>query len=492
MNNRICGIGFAVAAACCLVAGTGCRTPGAKERADDAARTRDRLQQETREFLATNPAPLTLSKAVELARGRTLKLTQEELERDVARLAKSLTFSVFLPQVEVAFQRQGTDKPIYDKIGSMKLQMSDQYLSTASAQLTQPIFTPQAWLVFVETRQVARAMELRMERAREMLDVQVAALFYQAAVADASVKMYQAQLEASKTLADQIRSQADKGYALEADVERVKARVASDAFSLSRAKDTRALTRAKLCEVLRLWPLEEGVALNGPSMTEVLKRDWMLRDDEGKPVTKPAEEARQMTLDEMLWQTLVSRKELWIGDQMVQFRKTEVLQALAGFLPNFYGGFSGNWTTQSIQDPRKYWAGALEGSLSVFDGFKTVNEYRIARKFREAEYKLQEDRALALLTGVFEAYQNWRQSAERKQVADQVLKACELDYKTAQSRFRQDQETASQVLDKLADLENARLMHVSATYATALTEIVLRDAMGEPFGAPDAERAKAE
>lgn len=122
--------------------------------------------------------------------------------------------------------------------------------------------------------------------------------------------------------------------------------------------------------------------------------------------------------------------------------------------------------------------GGFTAAMSVFKGFQTVNEYRKARAEKETEYLLQEDRALSLLTAVVEAHQSWTQSFERKLVADQALKAASMDYDATQARYRQEQETLSDVLDKLSTLETARVNAVSAAYASALAEIVLRDAIG--------------
>jgi len=91
---------------------------------------------------------------------------------------------------------------------------------------------------------------------------------------------------------------------------------------------------------------------------------------------------------------------------------------------------------------------------------------------------MQEDRALALIVSVFEAYQNWCRVAEQCAVAEQARKAAEMDYAETKARFEQDQETLSEVLDKLALMEAARVQGVMVQYASALAEIVLRDAAG--------------
>ena len=73
----------------------GCRTPGYEERSEDAARFRAALLEETRAYFATNSGPLTLSDTLRLARARTLKLTQEQLNRQLAQIRRATAFAAF-------------------------------------------------------------------------------------------------------------------------------------------------------------------------------------------------------------------------------------------------------------------------------------------------------------------------------------------------------------------------------------------------------------
>ena len=455
----------------------GCRTPGYEERKDEAARFRGVLQEETRAFFVTNSGPLTLAYTMELARGRTLKLTQEQLNRQLAQIRRATAFAAFLPQVEATFSRQATDVPINRALGSMTVQMNDQYVNNTAITLTQPIFTPVTWLLFSEAKQAVRSHDLALARAEELLDVQVAALFYKTAVSGEMLKTYERQQEATRALAEQIDALAKQGYALSSEQARVKARLASDTFQLRQAKDTLTLTRSRLFEILRFWPLEQ-VQLDGGSMTAVLERDWILTDESGAARRVAREQVKTLSAEELLWQTLVNRKELWAGDQVIEIRKTEVLRALAGFLPNLYGSVSANHTSESMQLPTRFWGIGLSAVLSVFNGFQTVNAYREAKVLRRAEFQTQEDRSLTLLVSTFEAHQNWQRSFEQRDVAAQVLQATELDYQVTQARYQEGQDTLSEVLDKLVLLELARVQAVSAEYACALAEIVLRDATG--------------
>lgn len=473
-NKQRCVLPAACAA---LVLVGGCKMPGFRERVADAAGFRASLREETDAFFATNAAPLTLEAGWKLARERTLKLTQQQLALRVAGIERGMAFSAFLPQVEASFSRSGTDVPIKFSVAGQALQMQSKYVNEASLALTQPIFTPGAWLLYVESKNAVRAQELIRARAGEWLDVQVAALFYRTAVADEMLKTYERQREATRALVDRVEALTREGYALDAQRERARARLLSDTYNVRLARDDIALARASLFDVLRFWPLKDA-AVDGASMLQVLAFDWVLTDEDGAARRMTREQVQALTPEEWLWQTLVNRKELWAGDQTIVIRKTEVLRALAGFLPNVYGGVSATHTSEILQTPRQFWSGGLNAALSVFNGFRTVNEYREAKARREAEYQTQEDRAMSLIVSTFEAYQSWGRVAEQCAVAAQVRKAAELDYEATRARFDQDQETLSDVLDKLALMESARVQAATTEYAAALAEIVLRDAAG--------------
>lgn len=184
-----------------------------------------------------------------------------------------------------------------------------------------------------------------------------------------------------------------------------------------------------------------------------------------------------MDCAEFVWQGLLQRKDLYAGDETVNLRKAQVVEALAGFLPNIVlGGGGANMTIESLA--AKGWFGGFAGTWAAFEGFRTVQAYRAARARRQAEFRLQEDRMLAVVTSVADAWRTWRETADRVKAARKLREATVLDYADAEKRHEDGQETLNRVLDKLAEKDAAEVQAVSAEYAAALAEITLRQAMG--------------
>ncbi|MDO5319793.1 MAG: TolC family protein [bacterium] len=452
-----------------LLLGAGCATTQ-EEHERNAAAFRTSLQEETRAYFATNDAPLTLCQAVELARTRSLKLTQQELETQLSRINRLSTFSAFLPNVGAVYGRGVSHG---DATVLPYLNARDQRLFGGDGALffTQPVFTPVSWIMFAECGYGVRIKDLVRDRARELLDAQVAGCFYRAAVAERMVQTYRLRLDGGHALTNQISRLATEGYALPADLARAEARLANDELGLLEAEHARDKARHDLCEILKFWPFAE-FDLDGDSILSLPRLE-------------------RKSVEEYAWDALLRRKDLLAGDEAVELRKAQVVEALAGFLPNIVLGGAGNHLSIE-QIAMKGWAGGLIGVWSVFEGFRTIQSYRAARATREAEFRLREDRMLAVVVSVADAWRNWQETGDRARAAHKALRAARLDYEESERRRQDGEETMNSVLDKLAAKDAAEVRAVSTDYAAALAEVVMRQAVGLPVLGDVAQSKKTE
>ena len=441
----------------------GCANPGREERESSSAAFRAKLVAETDEWAATNPPPYRLGQIVGLARERTLKLTEQSLAAELARIDRATAFSVFLPNLEMSLGREvfhgRSEVPLLSPVA---FKGNRVWANQQSMLLTQPVFTPAAWVMFAETAYGVRIRDIVRERAQEVLDAQVAALFYRAVIAERMVETYRLQVASGEALTNRVGRLADEGYALAGDRARAVARLAGDELNLREAEDQREDARMKLCEVVRFWPFAaKGTNLfDGASLLAVRSGAF-----------------DALSVEECAWRGLLSRKDLYAGDQTVELRKAQVVEALANFLPNVVlggGGLNEGLAGTAVRG----WGGGLIAAWSAFEGFRTVQEYRAARAKREAEFKLQEDRMLAVVTAVAEAHRNYRRCAAQRFAASRAKEAAETDYAETERRFAEGEETLSTVLDKLAVKDAAEVQSVAAEYSSALAEVALRQAMG--------------
>ena len=442
-----------------LIAGflAGCKNPDAAYRKEAAHAFRTNLVAETARVLAEAGGVLTLSNALELARTRSLKLAQQDLEAKLARINRASAFSAFLPTVGLSgmglMARGHVDDLPY--LGDLK--ESRLHARAGSLVVAQPVFTPVAWVMFAESQYGVRIKDIVRERAEQLLDVQVAALFYQTAVAERRVETAGRQLESARALTNRVTRLLSEGYATPADAARANARCVLAETSLASARDEAAAAREELAGLLHLWPLAT-FRVSGESLLAL----------------PPLPEKR---VEEWVWDGLISRKDLAAGDQTLELRKAQVIEALAGFLPNVVLG--GGGAAGSIEDVAiRGWAGSLIGTWALFEGFRTVQQYRAARAMRETEFKLQEERMTAVVIAVADSWRQRRLVRQKAAAARAWAEAARLDHEAAARRHEDGNETLSSVLDKLAVSEDAETKLAESAYGEAMADILLRQAVG--------------
>lgn len=440
----------------------GCVTDDAETRVSSRDDVISRRRQETVEFFATNPAPLTLSQAVSLARTRTLHLTQASLDASLAGIGRDTAFSAFLPRLDAKYMYSAADKDLDSSpiIAGRGITLGDS-VETAGLTLTQPLFVPNAWLLFFEARHLHSAQEYRLARARQLLDVQVAAQFYESAVADALIRAYESETNATAALERQVTGLAKEGFATQTDLARVRAKALSDSYALKEATDRAELARARLADILRFMPGEPALRADGKSMMDAL------------------ENPRVLTLEAATLSALTNRLDLFAADRLTKVREIEIYRALTEWLPEIAVAGGGNYASQDLLATSHFWSGGLVGALSLFKGFQSVNDYRKAKAERSAEYELLENRMMAVVVSVIDTYRNRERMAQGASAARAAASAAQLDYDSAKERFDEGRETFSNLMDKITAVEKTKVRAASADYACALAEIVFRNAIGE-------------
>ena len=147
----------------CVVAllAAGCASPGYKERRDASRELQERLLEESAQIIEAHGGRLAFTDVLELTRSRGLKLTQQNLEATLARITRDTAFSAFLPQIEATYAR--TD--LHTKNGPLgvppyMVELDGLKADALGVTLVQPVFTPTAWVMFVETQYARRIKEI--------------------------------------------------------------------------------------------------------------------------------------------------------------------------------------------------------------------------------------------------------------------------------------------------------------------------------------------
>ena len=439
----------------------GCATDDAATRAASRDEALARRRRETADFFATNAAPLTLGQALDVARARTLHLTQASLDATLAGIRKGTAFSAFLPRLDATYMYATADKDLSSApvLMGRRLALGDS-VETAGLTLTQPIFVPNAWLLFFEAKHLEKAQRYRLARARQLLDAQVTAQFYESAVADALIRAYASETNATAALLRQVEGLREEGFAAAPDLARVKTKLLSDVHALKSAEVKAELARARLADILRFEPGTSALRVDGASMTRALRHP------------------RTLSLEDAVMAALTNRLDLFAADRLTKVREIEIYRALTEWLPDLAVTGGGSYANQHLLATSHFWSGGLVGALSLFKGFQSVNDYRKAKEERKAEYEMLENRMMAVVVSVIDAYRGRTLAEEAAAVARAAQASARLDRDAAKARFDEGRETFSNLMDKISALEAANVRAASAEYARALAEIVLRTALG--------------
>lgn len=459
-----------------LAAGCSSLTPS-ERRAEHANSWSSNLVVETQAVLERYPPPLSLADCRAIARDRSLSLAGARLAERLARIDSQAAFSAYLPQVSAQFETVNLSEPALRRMGESPIETQDQDIRLASIRITQPVFTPNAWLLYASARRGANMRTLSRERTEQLVDVQVTSLFFQHAILESRRAAAWRQAEAATVLRKEVAALAREGYARDADLQQVQALEKTARLRASQLEREAGLARARLLEALNLWPLA-AASFRSDSIDEPVLRRIPAATPDGKPTVLTAATVTRRPVEEWLFIALQQRLELYAGDQAVLLRKNEVLRALALFLPNLYGFANLYSTSDSYTINDQYWGAGLQGTLSLFAGFRNIQAYRAARAQQRQAFIEREETALTVLLQVMEARKEVRDADEQWRAAKQTARAARQEREDARAQYESGCENLSRYLNALAADEAAGADLESTGYARSVALQVFRDVIG--------------
>lgn len=458
----------------CLGTVAGCRAPDrAAVRAAESDRVRERLRAETAAVLAQYGPDLTLDECQAIAAVRSRNLAAARTAARIGRIDRRQAFSAFLPQVTAAYDFTAFDQPVLKSLGGPGVEVQDQRVQAATLEVAQPLFTPSAWLLYVSASRGADIRELALQRARQMVELDVARAYYRVRHAEAGLAAAAAATASAEALRDELRALAGEGYALAADVARAEAFSAEAAHQLAERRRERHFSQAALLARLDLWPLAEVTLAPGPDPLPPPPPDF--------PAAVRAESPAallQVPLEAWLCEALLRRPDLAQQDRTVELRRNEVRRAVALFLPELTGFASYTHTTDSYTVNQQYWVGGIQGVLSAFAGFRNVSAYLRAREEAREAAIAREEATMAVLLQVVEADRLLREMVERHRVAEELAAAAAAAAAVGRHRYEDGLLELSGHLALERDALAARARSDEARLSLDLAVYAFRNVMG--------------
>lgn len=414
-----------------------------------------RMEENSAELLPGD-LPLTLPKAIEIALENNLDIRLKDLQTRLARLDRQAAFGNFLPAVDLNYAWSSSDPLQKMKAGGVYMQTSDRAFSYAKLEVQQPIFLPQTWLMYSMRQKGQDIGELLAERTRQLISLQVIGEYYACLSLEQSSGYLQQAIRESETLRAEVQAWEREGLATPAQLKRAEALLLSRQIAWEENTRQLRLAKADLLETLGLNPLA----------------DFQLQPPDAIQDATPE-------LPDLMTEALLNRLEIHVADRNIELQKDQTRMAIAEFLPSLFGLGDVTYNSNSFLKYSSIWSGGVAGVLTVFDGFRNINQYRSARETEQEGFLKREQLCLSILLEVFNARLEADRAAERLKLAECNLESVKLEWREIQAHWREGLIRVSDYLEAETRRDEAQTQIALARYRHQLALAALGDVTGK-------------
>jgi len=439
-----------------MVALTGCKSfDGDKVRREHVESYQQQLAEKTAETLADG-APLTLDDCIRIALDNSLQVRSAEIEARIAKLERKTAFANFLPAVSLNYQYTNFDPQVVMKIGGFEAARSDKRVREVTWDIQMSILNPATWFLYSMHTRGAEIADLVTDHTKQLTVLQITAGYFHCLSLAEYERALDSQIEAAEALQKDLEALENEGLASAWQAEQAGVLVLARQIERDRTGRARAQAESDLLVAMGLSPLAE-ISLRADASVD--------------PVTG--------SLEDLVSEALLCHPQLRISDRAVAIQQEAVKVAFAGFLPVLQGFASRMDSTDSFLKYSNYWVGGLAGTLSVFNGFANINEYKAARQRREEVFLEREQASLAVILEVFKAHLNLQTAAQERAWAQQNLKVASDKLAEVRQQWQEGLISAPALLDLLAQRDGAQMQAINAGYRYQVATATLWNVMGK-------------
>lgn len=433
---------------------TGCKSfNGEKIRRGHAESYPQALAQVTEQALA-DKEPLGLEDCVRLALEHSLETRSAEIGQRIAKLDRKIAFANFLPSVSADYMHYEFDPEISLEFSDTTLNIDKVRAMTWQANMS--IFNPATWFLYSMRKRGAEIAELVTDYTKQMTVLQVTLLYFQSLSLEEMDQALEGALAAAVATEAELRALHDEGLLSEWQAE--QARVLVLARRIERDRTRRHLTESKadLLAVMGLSPMAD-ITLQAQT-----------------PLERPPG-----ALEELILEALLCHPQLRIADRSVEIGKEQVKVAVANFLPQLFGFVSFPDSLDDLVETSDQWMYGLSGTMTLFNGFANINEYKAARERREESFLEREQASLAVMLEVVRAHLMLATVTEQTELAQQVYAVTAKRLAETEQKWREGLVNSSELLDLRAERDKARVQAINARFQYQVSTATLLNVMGK-------------
>ena len=460
----------------CLMVLAGCSNTKPKEPEERLAALAGR------EYLEKYGKTISLDEAVEIAKERNLDLKVKSLEREIASLDRKIAFGNFLPSINVMGGYTKLDDNIdldvdvselSSSMGSllhgmgmsvslpstMNSRFVDKSFYTFGVSAQIPVFVPSTWYLYSARKKGEKISGLVEDFAEKMMKLQVMGEYYYILALQSERAALENELKSAKELENKVKISLRVEAVLPWEYEKAQAFVKMKEYALN--ENERDLKNAKMrfMRTLNLNPLEDIELENEIIFPEEIPsmEDCIYSAVSGNEILKIAEAGKDVTND---------MKKI----------------AVTNFLPKIIlgGGYINN-SNEILSDP-DFLYGNVTGVLSIFNGFKNINEYKKAvRREKIGELKLEKE-FMTVVAETAKAYRNLEKARELQEIANLNFKGEKGHLHQKRAERKVDMIGDEEYFRAVSSYEAAFAMKKKADFQYAMALGSLKIAMGQdPF-----------
>ncbi len=184
------------------------------------------------------------------------------------------------------------------------------------------------------------------------------------------------------------------------------------------------------------------------------------------------------SLEERIAEALLNHPNLQIADRKVAIEQEKVKTAISNFLPTLLGFASWTDSSDSFLKYSEYWTGGLAATMTVFNGFANINEYKAARQRKQESFIEREQATLAVMLEVIRAHQSLQNARDQVALAQSVLDVASKRFTEIHQKWEEGFVGSPEMLEMTAERDRARMQAIRSRHQYQISIATLLNAMG--------------
>jgi len=428
---------------------------GQRVRQEHIERYRQKLDQRTENVLSTKEK-LNLDDCIRIALENNLDIRVAEVKKRIAELDRKISFSQFLPKVNLNYNYTRWDPQPEVVIGAASQPMHDERIREITWQIQMSVFNPSTWFMYAMHTRGEEIAELSVNYTRQMIVLQVTTYYYYCLGLKEIEKVLESRIRAAEKLAEQLQDYHAEGLVFAWQSDQALVNLQTQKLQRKRVRQLLTETQGQLLMAMGLSPLG-SIELDA---TESL-------------------EPPQGILEDFITEALMNNPQLRIADRQVAIEKEKVKIALAGFVPSLMGFANRVNTSDSFQRYSSYWMTGLSGVMTVFNGFANIYEYEAAKESAKKASLEREQATLILMLEVLQANHNYQLTEDSIAIASRSFNASSRKYDQVYQQWQEGLVDASELLAVLAEKDLAQMLRINSKFQRQLSIATLLNTMGK-------------